>query len=81
MGDVEKTREECGLVYLVGAGEGVGYHALELLPDVFSQEIAEVEHRSVVFLGEPRSSLADFAATDVAGVAAGCLTPHAIVLP
>ena len=24
MGDVEKTREERGLVYLVGAGEGVG---------------------------------------------------------
>ena len=78
---MEKTRAGLGLVDFVCSLKGICNHALELLPDVFSQEIAEVEYRSVVFLGEPRPSLADFAATDVAGVAAGRFTPHAIVLP
>ena len=69
------------LIYLIRPGEGVGDDTLELLPDVFTKKIAEVENRSIVFLGEPRSALALFGSADVATIAAWCFASYSVVLP
>ena len=76
-----RGRARAFLIYLVRPGEGVGDDALKFLPDVLTKEIAEVEYRCVVFLGEPRSALALFGSTKVATIAAWRFATYTIVLP
>lgn len=54
---------------------------LILLAEIVRKEVAYIHYRSVVFSGEPASSLADLITSDVTAVPSRCLAPRAVVLP